>query len=73
MSVLVCDRNACENIMCHYYSQEHGNICSSCLTELQQAGPTCISGFMNSPKAPEIDVQSWREALDAEFRNRWED
>jgi hypothetical protein len=50
MSVMICNRGDCENIMCHLHSEEFGYICRECLDELIQRGvDTDITAFMNSP------------------------
>ena len=51
MSVLACDRNGCENIMCDRYSHRYGYICDDCFKELVRMGPTIeIEDFMRSYK-----------------------
>jgi len=51
MSVLKCDRNGCENIMCNRYSKIHGYICYECFEELVKNGiNTDIYKFMRSLK-----------------------
>ncbi len=57
MSVLACDRNGCENIMCDRLSEKHGYICPECLEELvnflfKQGGRFGnVHTFMATPKA----------------------
>ena len=34
MSVLACNRDYCENVMCSRMSVEHGYICDECFNEL---------------------------------------
>mgnify|MGYP003425294679 CR=1 FL=1 len=36
MSVLACNRQDCERVMCDHYSPEHGYICWHCLQELKE-------------------------------------
>lgn len=50
MGVLACDRQGCENIMCDYYSHEHGYICWECLAELKTKPFVNIGDFMSSNK-----------------------
>jgi len=51
MSVLQCDRNGCDNIMCDRLSYEYGYICWECFNELVSLGPEAnTEAFMNSPK-----------------------
>lgn len=66
MSVLPCDRQGCENIMCDHYSDEFGYICRECLSELYNLQPTTknsIYYFMDSHKKKgepvfELDIYS---------------
>ena len=51
MSVLSCDRNSCDQIMCDSYSSTYGYICRYCLTELEETGGALsISDFMDTEK-----------------------
>lgn len=54
MSVLACNRQDCERIMCDYYSSEHGYICWYCLQELKEKareeGIVDVYKFMATPK-----------------------
>ena len=51
MSVLSCNRNGCDNVMCDRYSPTHGYICDECFKELVDSGAaTDIDLFMNSDK-----------------------
>lgn len=51
MSVLQCDRNGCDNIMCDRLSHTYGYICYECFNELVGLGPeTNIESFMESEK-----------------------
>lgn len=54
MSVLNCQRNGCENIMCKRYSYECGYICDECFEELVRTRWVGVSEFMNSIKNTEI-------------------
>ena len=45
MSVLACDRNGCDNVMCDRLSHEYGYICHECFKDLVNSGPhNCYSG-----------------------------
>ena len=53
MSVLACDRNGCENIMCDRLSPVYGYICGECFEELIKSGAeTSTEEFMKSIKLP---------------------
>jgi len=76
MSVLECDRNGCEKIMCDRLSHTHGYICSECFEELLRSNETDIEKFMSSNKASKniFDNKEVREQLlEKEFPNRWEE
>lgn len=70
MSVLVCNRNGCENVMCDRFSQFYGYICHSCFAELLSKPDQSISQFMKSPKESQVDnflVESHQEYCNEEF------
>lgn len=47
MSVLSCNRNGCENVMCDRYSYTFGYLCDECFEELVQKGVgTDIRNFL---------------------------
>ncbi len=71
MSVLRCDRNGCENIMCDRYSNTHGYICNECFKELVESGAdTNIYKFMRSLKNKIDDSQETAfEKFDRIFPN----
>lgn len=49
MSVLACNREKCENVMCDRFSHTHGYICNDCFKELVSLGPQKNIGiFMKS-------------------------
>lgn len=75
MSVLSCDRNSCENIMCDRYSHKHGYICHECFSELVDLGPSVdISTFMESIKQTEPNKSiNALKVYDAEFPVRHEE
>ena len=56
MSVMSCDRNQCENVLCDHYSSEYGYICNECLNELKGNDGWLynIQGFMDTPKRGEL-------------------
>lgn len=71
MSVLECDRNGCESIMCDYYSHRHGYICNSCLEELKLKPWINIANFMLTEKQEVYDnYGDWESYLDREFERR---
>ena len=74
MSVLACDRNGCQNIMCDRFSYEFGYICNECFVELYNLDPPVdIQRFMLSKKGKEIDVnfrKEYIEMIENEFRIR---
>ena len=70
MSVLACSRLGCDNVMCDYYSDEHGYICWECLRELREKGSCDIETFMGSVKKSDIPEDNWDEYLDKVFTNR---
>lgn len=72
MGVLACNRTGCESIMCDYYSNEYGYICSECLNELRNRPFTEIRSFMQSPKSAVSWHSNWEELLEQEFKSRWE-
>ena len=49
MSVLACERNNCENIMCNRYSYNYGYICDECFAEMKSR-QLDIASFMGTPK-----------------------
>ena len=75
MSVLSCDRNGCENIMCNRLSDEYGYICNDCFEELVNMGPDIpIQLFMRTPKGKRINVEAARARYEVEFPDvggRW--
>lgn len=73
MGVLSCDRNGCENIMCDFYSHTHGYLCYECKEELVGLGPTNIEDFMQSEKWSPWVADDWKQAVDIEFKSRYED
>lgn len=77
MSVMRCDRNGCESIMCYLLSYTYGYICGDCLNELIALGPgTNIREFMDQEKDPngqemkKMSLKRWEAMLDLEFANR---
>lgn len=75
MSVLACDRNSCDNIMCDFYSSEHGYLCYDCRNELVETnGSMTISQFMNIPKpmGRNYEDKSWRRYVEDVFESRYE-
>ena len=67
MSVLACNRNGCENILCDFYSPQYGYICNECLHELKQKQQS-IQHFMDSWKDPEQQAgEDWAEYIDRIF------
>lgn len=53
MGVLACDRRGCDNIMCDYYHNSYGYLCSDCISELQEyldTGALDVGRFMYSHK-----------------------
>jgi hypothetical protein len=61
MGVLACDRAYCENIMCDYYSHDHGYLCSECREELIMSGPCDINLFMGTAKAVDCSILGWEK------------
>lgn len=72
MSLLACNRNGCDNIMCDIISDRYGYICDDCYNELKEkAGTMSISYFMKSPKKSEHPTGARKKALEEiydEFR-----
>lgn len=73
MGVLACDRHGCENIMCDFYSHEHGYICWECREELLNKGPTNVYHFMNSAKDCVEISSDWKEYVNSEFKSRYDE
>lgn len=74
MGVLACNRTGCNNIMCDYYSDEYGYICSECLNELKKKPFTEIRSFMQSPKPSTVSWYcDWEDLIDQEFKSRYGD
>ena len=71
MSVLRCDRNGCENIMCARYSHKYGYICYECFRELTEVycGDS-IQEFMDSMKKESHDSNNFKNYCDSEFEYR---
>lgn len=59
MSVMQCDREGCESIMCDRYSSQYGYICDECFKELIALGTWNIEYFMrkkfSNPKPPSFE------------------
>ena len=73
MSILACDRQGCENIMCDYYSHTHGYLCYSCLNELKALnGAMTIRQFMSSPASTGGRSYEWENYVESEFKSRYE-
>ncbi len=74
MSVLNCNRNGCQNIMCDFYSHTYGYLCRECKQELIES-PTVrsITEFMDSPKVEEDINPYWEEEINETFVSRYED
>lgn len=70
MSVLACDRNGCDNVMCDRLSHNYGYICNSCFVELQSSRPMPFNVFMDSEKAKvnSIDAKYWENNCFFEFQ-----
>ena len=61
MSVMPCNRNGCENIMCNRYSRNYGYICDECFEELVAHGSEQnIDDFLESEK-PEDDEDARKD------------
>ncbi|APC44494.1 hypothetical protein [Pseudoalteromonas phage PH357] len=74
MSVLACDRLGCENIMCDNISRERQEyLCNECKEELIAKGPCSLNQFMNSPKNLTHTSEYWRDFVNKEYVNRYED
>ena len=86
MSILACDRQGCENIMCDYYSHTHGYLCYSCLNELKALngamtirqfialnGAMTIRQFMSSPASTGGRSYEWENYVESEFKSRYEE
>ena len=69
MSVLACDRNNCDNIMCDRYSNKYGYICNECYSQLLESGLS-IESFMESNKDTFHKRNSRNEELESEFTLR---
>lgn len=72
MSVLACDREGCENIICDYYSHLYGYLCHRCLLQLIKSGTnTDIDRFMRTPPATQpyadVDAETYWKSI---FRER---
>ena len=70
MSVLPCQRNGCNNIMCNRYSNTYGYICEECFEELITHGRH-IGDFMATPKKHNNDnddgFMAWQKLVEDEF------
>jgi hypothetical protein len=66
MSVLACDREGCENIMCDRLSDEYGYICYICYSELIATSPKPIKEFMNTDAVVCKDI-GWELVCDNTF------
>ena len=68
MSVLICARGNCPNIMCKRYSYEYGYLCNDCFEELVGRGvDTDVREFMRSVKPLYRDEEHSREMFDELF------
>lgn len=73
MSVLSCDRNGCDNIMCDRLSDKYGYICNGCFDELvRTGGRISIADFMNTPKEDNQYSESFSDYCENEFPLRHE-
>jgi hypothetical protein len=73
MSVLACDREGCENIMCDYYSHLYGYLCNRCLLQLIELGvDTDIIEFMDTPppvtRWAEVDAETYWKSVFREIQ-----
>lgn len=63
-----CNRNGCDNVMCHRYSSKHGYICHECFKELVQSGAeTNIKMFMESEKVTSVSTDAALARFNVEF------
>ena len=73
MCVLACDRNGCYNVMCDYYSFDHGYLCWEGMKELKGKGMCDIGAFMNEPKKSSESSEAWEKYVETVFKNRYEE
>jgi hypothetical protein len=69
MSVLACDRENCNNVMCDRMSYKYGYICDECFEELVAEAPGDIYLFMQQPKQNTDRVRN-REQFEKTFTLR---
>ena len=70
MGVLACSRRDCDNIMCDFYSNKYGYLCSSCKIELKGKPDTRIMDFMRSPPTGGGKDEEWDYYVDQLFEAR---
>ena len=69
VSVLSCNRNGCDSIMCWHYSEEYGYICSECRHELlNKEHPVSIQDFMDSNKKKVYSTDIWQAYVENVFK-----
>jgi hypothetical protein len=71
MSVLMCNRGNCENIMCNRHSRTYGYICEECFEELKRSSLN-FAAFMKTSKVEDI-VEFWGEKCVEEFPLLWQE
>lgn len=69
MSVKICCRGNCSNIMCDHHSVTYGYICTSCLSELKSKVGVDIGEFMNTNVKEDNDLPTeiWEHRVQKEF------
>lgn len=74
MGILVCGRLCCDNTMCDNFSRERQEyLCNECKEELIAEGPCDLNQFMNSPKIAKTTSEYWRDFINKEYVNRYEE
>ena len=69
MSVLECERNGCENIMCDRLSHKYGYLCNECFIELCDSDLE-IKDFLKTEKQPSLKKSIRKKLLEEEYRIR---
>lgn len=71
MSVLMCDKRECDNIMSDYYSNKYGYLCNECFNELRFS-KLPIDIFMNTTPNRDYRETDRLGELIEEFENRYD-
>ena len=67
MSMLICSRGNCTNIMCERLSPTWGYLCDECFKELVDTNTTDITSFMETNPTPDRGISVEQREFYAEL------